>query len=69
MAPVLSGIRRADTRQEAPLVQTMRFIGLAALVLSVAACGGGKQKHAPKTQKEVWQSEGFQSGLKASASH
>ncbi|MFS3136764.1 hypothetical protein ACLRDC_15560 [Gluconacetobacter sacchari] len=51
------------------MVQTMRFIGLAALVLSVAACGGGKQKHAPKTQKEVWQSEGFQSGLKASASH
>ncbi|MBB2205857.1 hypothetical protein HLH27_12650 [Gluconacetobacter takamatsuzukensis] len=52
-----------------PLLQTMRFIGLAALVLSVAACGGGKHKHPPKTQKEVWQSQGFEAGLKTSATH
>ncbi|WP_182986682.1 hypothetical protein [Gluconacetobacter aggeris] len=51
------------------MLQTMRFIGLAALVLSVAACGGGKHKHSPKTQKEVWQSQGFEAGLKTSGAH
>lgn len=65
----LSSLRRAETGQEAPLLQTMRFIGLAALVLSVAACGGGKHKHSPKTQKEVWQSQGFEAGLKTSGAH
>ncbi|GAA4480986.1 hypothetical protein [Gluconacetobacter asukensis] len=50
------------------MFQTMRFIGLAALVLSVAACGGGKQKR-PPTQKEIWQSQGFEAGLKTSGTH
>ncbi|MFT8642914.1 hypothetical protein [Gluconacetobacter sp.] len=49
------------------MFQTMRFIGLAALVFSVAACGGGK--HRPKNQKEAWQSMGFESGLKTSGTH
>ncbi|MFT8423126.1 hypothetical protein [Gluconacetobacter dulcium] len=49
------------------MFQTMRLIGLAALVFSVAACGGGK--HRPKNQKEAWQSMGFESGLKTSGTH
>ncbi|MBB2187904.1 hypothetical protein HLH32_16265 [Gluconacetobacter liquefaciens] len=58
--------RRISGRRP-PLFQTMRFIGLAALVLSVAACGGGK--HRPKNQKEAWQSMGFEAGLKTSGTH
>ncbi|WP_259650212.1 hypothetical protein [Gluconacetobacter diazotrophicus] len=40
---------------------------MAALLLSVAACGGGGRKKHPMTQKEVWQSMGFESGLQKSS--
>jgi hypothetical protein len=47
------------------LFQTIRLLGLATLLLSIAACGPSK-KHRVLTQKEIWQNQGFEAGLKKS---
>ncbi|NVN12631.1 MULTISPECIES: hypothetical protein [Nguyenibacter] len=48
------------------MIQTIRFLGLTALLFSLAACGGGDDKKL--TQKERWQKMGFEAGLTKTAS-